>query len=553
MNKIISLVLCLTLVLSLTACFETHPPAEPAPPQSEPASVSSRTESSEPEELAPPLHLDYFDAHTITHSDAWDKNEEAVSEWAEYVYQEFGVSEADAAYIGGNVGLSADSDKGCIDVRRYRILLKSETPIPDSYDKGDSEYIINVISIAASPDMQTEQTVIDILSPSRFDTSDHIDEIYECVTEDGRFVDYLLPYKEDVLPEGAVLTDISTLIPEGYASVWRGTSLLDDNFYAVAYVHSITESDGMIVILFVNDNGYKIVETNIRAKFSNYYENTYPWAAKNLMLDDYLFDQGNDHIKVYRYGKADSQTGAQQIDHLMYVYADGTVKEYVGNEAHTAYYTYEYPSDDGKHLIIQEFESIYLADKDSRELLLQMTDEERGEGKFAEYRNWMFVDWFDDDRFICGITGYMGIGEYYLYDLNTRTLTAFEPVENTVVSYVRNGKIILVPHSMAATSNDIYEYDPDTNKATLIEDPPVDFMEGAYSIDGDFFVFAEHEEHPYGDFTIKVYDSVNGELVKSIEGYLHHNRLGLFGYKDDKICGVIERGPFTPTYYAIFE
>ncbi|MBR6735323.1 MAG: hypothetical protein IKL92_00445, partial [Oscillospiraceae bacterium] len=177
MKKVLSFVICVALVMSLAACFEMHPPADPAPPESEPASVSSEPENSEPEEPVIPLHLDYFDDHVITHADAWDKNEEAVSEWAKYVYQEFGVSEANAAYIGGNVGLSADSDKGCIDVRRYRILLKSETPIPDSYDKGDGEYIINVISIAASPNMQTEQTVIDILAPSQFDMSDHIDEI----------------------------------------------------------------------------------------------------------------------------------------------------------------------------------------------------------------------------------------------------------------------------------------------------------------------------------------------------------------------------------------
>jgi len=547
MKKVLSFVICVALVMSLAACFEMHPPADPAPPESEPASVSSEPENSEPEEPVIPLHLDYFDDHVITHADVWDKNEGAVSEWAKYVYQEFGISEANAAYIGGNVGLSANSDSGCIDVRDYRVLIKADMPIPDSYDKGDDEYVINVISIAAAPDTQTDQTVIDILTPDRFNLDNRIDALYECVTEDGRFVGYLLPYREDVLPEGTVLTNVYTLPPENSARVWRPSRLMDDGTYASAYVHSMTEHDGAVAILFVNAGGYKTVETGIRACFLDYYENIYPWGAYHIILDDYSLQLEGNHIKMYRYS-------GEKINHLLCIYPDGTVREYGGDEAHTAYYTCEYPSDDGKHLIIQEFDSVYLADGESRELLLQMTDEERGEGKFAEFRNWTFVDWLDNDRFICGITGYMGIEAYYIYDLGTRSLTQFETVDGTFVQGVKNGKIIFVPNAMVTASTDMWAYDPDTDELTLLSGIPVDLMSGSvYNMDDDIFVSAEHDEYPYGNFTIRAYDPSKGEVVKTVEGYLHHNHLAQFVYLDGKLCGLIEAGPFTPTYYAVFE
>ena len=543
--------LSLAVAMLLTACQST-PAISAEPSQSNQNEPLSPAEPANPDEALPPLHLDYFDTAKITHADAWDENEEAVAEWAKYVYQEFGVSEASAAYISGNVGLSSDFDNGCIDVRRYRIALKAETKIPDSYKSGD-EYIINALSVAASPDMQTEQTVIDILIPSQFDVNNCINEIYECVESDGRFTDYLMPYKADSLPNGAALTDISLLVPDGYANVWRASFLLDDAYYAEAYIHSINESGGEIAILFVNADGYKIVETGIKATLSNYYENLYPIAANSLTLDDYIFTQTNSHIKIYKYGKSTSQTDAETIDHLMLVYPDKSIKEYTGEEAHNAYYTSEHPSDDKRHLITEELNAIYLADGEEKELLLKITDEERGEGKFAEYRNWMFVDWFDDDRFICGITGYMGISEYFIYDLNTRTLTAFEPVDNTIVYGAHNGKIILIPNAMATDSSDVYEYDPDTNECFKAEGLTANFMEGSYSSDSGFFVSASHKEYPYGDFTVELYDLSKREIVKSLEGYLHHNRLGPLVYKDGQICGIIEKGPFTPTYYAVFE
>lgn len=373
----------------------------------------------QPEETGPQVRTDYAETHDLTacvYEDAWDERTDYIEDWAHYAYEEFGVTEVAAEYLGGGTAWGGEERYGIgilkdltVATHDFLLTVTSETPLPDSVADEQGRSLIVASTVSVGEQDIGGLALAGVVIPGRFDKNDSLDAIYALLEQNEQYAPLLLPREAPELPQGTLSAEINQLLPEGVAFFSREVNYLTDGTAVLGCVRPLSAGEGIVGVLFWRGGEARYVETEWHVSLYGYEQDDF-WRVSDYLatadLDCWCEARG-DHAILTRQEMTDS---LWNITRMAEVYPDGTVNDRGEGDFSVEYYGLDHPSPDGSRTVRSVNASIYEVTGEQERLLL--------EGKSAmKELGYSFVLWLDNDRFLYYLSYGWGSNGYYLYDL----------------------------------------------------------------------------------------------------------------------------------------